>query len=109
MAQLASGGSKHMTEMHLKPYVAQVAHETRLGLFALQRYLVEGGNPLLQGVEAVGGGGCSELGCQGLQLHHEAGIQGLQKGRLGLLLLHLQALYQLLQLQNKSAENLNTF
>lgn len=60
--------------------------------------LVKGGNPLLQRVERVGCCGRSELCGQGLQLHHQTCIQRLQQRRLRLLLLHLQALNQLLQL-----------
>lgn len=59
---------------------------------------------MLQRIEAVRGGGGSELRRQRLQLHHQAGIQGLQQGRLRLLLLQLQALHQLLQLRGKITE-----
>lgn len=67
---------------------------------ALISHLVEGGDPLLQGVElhGIGRGGCSELGRQRLQLNHQSGIQRLKQRWLGLLLLHLQALHQLLEL-----------
>lgn len=63
-----------------------------------QRHLIKRRDPLLQRIEAVGGGGGGELRRQRLQLHHQAGIQGLQQGRLRLLLLQLEALHQLLQL-----------
>lgn len=66
--------------------------------WCLQRYLIKRGDPLLQRIEAVSSGGSSELRRQRLQLHHQAGVQGLQQGRLRLLLLQLQALHQLLQL-----------
>lgn len=56
---------------------------------------------MLQRIEAVRGGGGGELRRQRLQLHHQAGVQGLQQGRLRLLLLQLQALHQLLQLRGK--------
>lgn len=54
-----------------------------------QRHLVKRGDPLLQRIEAVGGGGSRELRRQRLQLHHQASIQGLQQGRLRFLLLQL--------------------
>lgn len=64
------------------------------------QYLVERGDPLLQGVETVGRCRSRELRRQRLQLHHQPGVQGLQQGRLELLLLlHLHTLDQLLQLQ----------
>lgn len=67
-------------------------------------YLIKRGDPLLQGVHAVGSSGSSELGCQSLQLHHQACVQGLQQGGLRLLLLHLEALHQLLQLQQVTTQ-----
>ncbi|TNN83052.1 hypothetical protein EYF80_006659 [Liparis tanakae] len=54
-----------------------------------KHYLIKRGHPLLQGVDAVGSSGGGELSGQSLQLNHQASIQGLQQGRLGLLLLHL--------------------
>lgn len=63
-------------------------------------HLVEGGDSLLERVECVGRCGGCELSGQGLQLNHQAGIQRLQERRLRLL--HLQTLYQLLQLQNRA-------
>lgn len=68
--------------------------------WCLQHYLIKRGDPLLQRIEAVGSGGSSELRRQRLQLHHQASIQGLQQGRLRLLLLQLEALHQLLQLRD---------
>ena len=68
-------------------------------------YLVKGRDPLLQRVQAVGGGGGRELGRERLQLDHQARVQRLQQGRLGLLLLHLQTLHQLLQLQDNRNHN----
>lgn len=59
---------------------------------------------MLQRIKAVRGGGGGELRRQRLQLHHQAGVQGLQQGRLRLLLLQLQALHQLLQLRGKITE-----
>lgn len=55
----------------------------------LQHYLIKRGDPLLQGIEAVGSSCSSELSCQSLQLHHQASVQGLQQRWLGLLLLQL--------------------
>lgn len=59
---------------------------------------------MLQRIEAVGSGGGGELRRQRLQLHHQAGVQGLQQGRLRLLLLQLEALHQLLQLRVTTQE-----
>lgn len=63
---------------------------------------------MLEGVETVGSGRSRELRRQCLQLHHQAGVQGLQQGRLELLLLllHLHTLDQLLQLQQAVSDHI---
>lgn len=73
--------------------------------YSIILYLIEGGDSLLEWVECVGCSGCCKLSSQGLQLDHQTGVQRLQERRLRLLLLHLQTLYQLLQLQHRVYKN----